>query len=167
MVIRKKVRKIYIVNKIEDSKFVVPLLSARKIAEINTCDYADERFEQVLSRYYRELREIGLTEVKLAELTGLTSSTISFYLTGKRKPTLYSLTAVCIAMRLYYPRSLLLMKKANVSLDENSLKDRICTKYLIGCGFDQSYNVDTCNLELRKNFLSCLTPSALSRNDWC
>lgn len=151
----------------EDSKFVVPLLSARNISEINICDYAYESFERVLSRYYMGLREIGLTEMKLAELSGLTSSTISYYLTGKRIPTLYSLTAVCIAMRLYYPRSLLLMKKANVSLDENSLKDRICTKYLIGCGFDESYNVDTCNLELRENGVSCLTPSALSRNDRC
>ncbi len=142
----------------EDTQFVVPLLLERKFAEINAADYVKtydgENFAKVLSRYYAELHIIGLTEIKLAELTGLQKSTISAYLTGKRLPTLYSLSALCIGMRLYYPRSLLLMKKARLSLDEDSLKDRICQKYLIGCGFDASLNVDSCNRELRENSLS-------------
>lgn len=49
---------------------------------------------------------------------------------------------------------MLLMKKARLSLDENSLKDRICMKYLIGCGFDTSIDADSCNGELRENHLS-------------
>lgn len=138
-----------------DVQFIVPLLPERKFAEINAADYVKsydgENFAKVFSRYYAELRKIGLTEIKLAELTGLQKSTISAYLTGKRLPTLYSLTALCIGMRLYYPRSLLLMKKARLSLDEDSIKDRICLKYLIGCGFDASLNVDSCNRELREN----------------
>lgn len=142
----------------ENSKFVVPLLPERKFAEINASEYVKsydgENFAKVLSRYYAELRKIGITEIRLAELTELQKSTISAYLTGKRLPTLYSLAALCIGMRLYYPRSLLLMKKARLSLDEDSLKDRICQKYLIGCGFDVSLNVDSCNRELRENGLS-------------
>ena len=81
-------------------------------------------------------------------------STISLYINGKRTPSLYSLVALCIGLRLYYPRSMLLMKKARLSLDENSLKDRICMKYLIGCGFDTSIDVDSCNREFRENHLS-------------
>lgn len=142
----------------DDAQFVVPLLYERKFAEINTADYVKscdgENFAKILSRYYAELHKIGLTEMKLSELTGLQKSTISAYLTGKRIPTLYSLIEICIGMRLYYPRCLLLMKKSRLSLDEDSLKDRICLKYLIGCGFDASLNVDSCNRELRENGLS-------------
>ncbi len=142
----------------DDAQFVVPLLCERKFPEINTDDYVKscdgENFAKILSRYYAELHKIGLTELKLSELTGLQKSTISAYLTGKRIPTLYSLIAICIGMRLYYPRCLLLMKKSRLSLDEDSLKDRICLKYLIGCGFDTSLNVDSCNRELCENGLS-------------
>lgn len=149
------------IKRTDDAQFIVPLLSERKSAEINAADYVKgydgENFAKVFSRYYAELRKIDLTEIRLAELTGLQKSTISAYLTGKRIPTLYSLTAICIGMRLYYPRSLLLMKKARLSLDEDSLKDRICLKYLIGCGFDASLNVDSCNRELRENGLSELS----------
>lgn len=145
----------YAVKGIDDIEFVVPLLTERKFTEINTADYVKssdgESFAKVLSRYYAELRKIGITEMKLAELTGLQKSSISAYLTGKRIPTLYSFIALCIGMRLYYPRSLLLMKKARLSLAEDSMKDRICLKYLIGCGFDASLNVDSCNRELREN----------------
>lgn len=143
---------------IDDTRFVIPLLTERKYTEINTADYVKssdgESFAKTLSRYYAELRKIGLTEKMLSDLAGLQSSTISFYLNGKRNPTIYSLVALCIGMRLYYPRSLLLMRKAKLSLDEDSLKDRICLKYLIGCGFDASLDVDSCNRELRENGLS-------------
>ena len=141
-----------------ERKFVVPLLSERKFNEINTLDYVkiygEDSFAKLFSEYYGELRKLGLTEKKLGELTGLQPSTISLYINGKRTPSLYSLVALCIGMRLYYPRSMLLMKKARLSLDENSLKDRICMKYLIGCGFDTSIDVDSCNRELRENHLS-------------
>ena len=141
----------------EDVRFAVPLLSEKNFAEINAANYVKncdgEDFSKVLSRYYAELRKTGLTEKKLGKLTGLQPSTISFYINGKRIPTLYSLIALCIGMRLYYPRSLFLIKKARLSLDEDSLKDRICQKYLIGCGFDATLNVNACNLELRENGL--------------
>lgn len=141
-----------------ERKFVVPLLSERKFNEINTLDYVkiygEDSFAKLFSEYYGELRKLGLTEKKLGELTGLQPSTISLYINGKRTTSLYSLVALCIGMRLYYPRSMLLMKKARLSLDENSLKDRICMKCLIGCGFDTSIDADSCNGELRENHLS-------------
>lgn len=141
----------YKMKKAEEIRFNIPLLTAGQFTQINASDYVkiddEESFGEVLSRYYKELRKIGLTIEKLSELTGLRSSTISLYLTGERNPRLYSLIALCIGMRLYYPRSLLLMKKARVTLDEDALKDRICMKYLIGCGFDASLTVDSCNRE--------------------
>ena len=152
---------------IDDTQFVVPLLTERTFAEINTADYVKssygDSFAIVLSRYYAELRKIGLTETRLGNLTGLQSATISLYLNGKRIPTVYSLSALCIGMRLYYPRSLLLMKKAGLSLDEDLLKDRICMKYLIGCGFDASLNVDSCNRELLENGFSELSKNTRKR----
>ena len=147
----------YKIKEAEDAQIVVPLLTAEKFTEVNHSDYVkfddEESFAELLSRYYAELRETGLTIQKLSELTGLSSSTISVYLTGCRNPRLYSLTALCIGMRLYYPRTLLLIKKAKVALDEDTLKDRICIKYLIGCGFDASLTVDSCNRELREHGL--------------
>ena len=85
---------------IDDARFVIPLLTERKYTEINTADYVKssdgESFAKALSRYYAELRKIGLTEKMLSDLAGLQSSTISFYLNGKRNPTIYSLVALCI-----------------------------------------------------------------------
>ncbi len=98
-----------------EQKYVVPTLSEREFNNIHTQDYVKshdgESFAKLFSEYYAELRKWGLTERKLGELTGLQPSTISFYRTGKRIPSLYSLVALCIGMRLYYPRSMLLMKK--------------------------------------------------------
>lgn len=42
----------------------------------------------------------------------------------------------------------------------------ICRKYLIGCWFDVSLNVDFCNRKLRENDLNCLTPSVPSSSAW-
>ena len=132
-----------------------PLLLERGIRFADHSNYLKrfngKSFSESLSICYQELKKFGLTEAKLAEITDLQTSTISGYLTGKRLPSLYSLVAICIAMRLHISVSMLLINKAKHGLDLSDPIDSICYNYLLGCGYDRDFTVETCSRDLTES----------------
>lgn len=138
-----------------EKTYSVPLLNDENSSDINRFEYNrnTEKItpDKLISTYFHELQRYGLTEKKISIMTGLTISTISQIFSGKRHPSLYSLTAICVCMRLYPPKSFLLMKKFKLILDDDDPKDRICLKYLYGCGFNMDFTVESCNRELYEN----------------
>lgn len=59
------------------------------------------RVQRIFTRHVRQaLADKGLTQAQLGELAGLTESSISNYLSGKRAPTLYSAALIAKALRV-------------------------------------------------------------------
>ena len=60
-----------------------------------------EIFASVFRRYLVDTKLMyGLNQSKIAEITGIESSTITKYKTGSRKPTLTAIILLSLAMRL-------------------------------------------------------------------
>jgi transcriptional regulator with XRE-family HTH domain len=132
----------------------VPLLTERCLEKVSALDYVQkdrtENFSKVFSRYYDELRLLGISGERLEHLTGITSSSLSHYAHKDATPEIDTLIALCICMRLYYPRAMYLMTLSSHSINLNDEKYRICEKYLMGCGFNKEITVTACNEELEK-----------------
>lgn len=117
----------------------------------------DDLFEQhndsfclALSRY---LCEVGVNQKMLSRLTGIASSTISRYLSGKRKIRYDYLCAVCIALRLHpcRQRHLFSLLRYSMPCEQNfsNHEEYIIRAYLDGCAFDERYTLTACNDQLK------------------
>ena len=147
-------------SKFED---VVPIATEEEFLQMSSLEYvktADEKsFPEVLARYISELQQRGISMNAISNSTKLSKSTISLYLSEKRSPSFDSLVALCMGMRLYYERTLFLFELENCTLCSLKPRDRILTKYLMGCAFNEEYTIQNCNEELEKNRLKALISS--------
>lgn len=108
-------------------------------------------FASVFRRYLVDTKLMyGLNQSKIAEITGIESSTITKYKTGSRKPTLTAIILLSLAMRLTPERSQYLLFTAGYQLND-SQEHRIYRLFLDGCAFGEEYSIENCNLMLLKN----------------
>ena len=139
----------------------IPLLTDEELEESNQAGYVktdrENTFPELLTRYVNELKSKGITEQDISEVTGLTKSTISDYLHGKKIPAARSLAALCIGMRVYPERSEMLMTMAGKTLSPYLPHDRIVKRYVTYCSVRMDYTVTSCNQELRDNKMETLT----------
>lgn len=139
----------------------IPILTDEELAESNQAGYVktdrENTFPELLARYVNELKNKGFIEQDISAVTGLTKSVISQYLNGKKVPSIESLSALCIGMRLYPERSELLISMANRGLSKFAPRDRIIIRYLTFCPVREDYTVISCNRELVENHFLPLT----------
>ena len=110
-----------------------------------------EIFASVFRRYLVDTKLMyELNQSKIAEITGIESSTITKYKTGSRKPTLTAIILLSLAMRLTPERSQYLLFTAGYQLND-SQEHRIYRLFLDGCAFGEEYSIENCNLKLLKN----------------
>ncbi len=145
-------------SKFED---VVPIATQEEFLQMSDLEYVktitENSFPKVLARYISELQQRGISMDTISNSTKLSKTTISLYLSEKRSPSFDSLVALCMGMRLYYERTCFLFEMGNRTLCNSKPRDRILTKYLIGCAFKEECTVQNCNEELKKNNLKVLT----------
>ena len=91
-----------------------------------------EIFASVFRRYLVDTKLMyELNQSKIAEITGIESSTITKYKTGSRKPTLTAIILLSLAMRLTPERSQYLLFTAGYQLND-SQEHRIYRLFLDG-----------------------------------
>lgn len=117
----------------------------------------------------RYLDEINISQKTLARLTGIAPSTLSRYLSGKRKMQYDYLCAVCIAIRLHpfrqrYLFSLLLYAMQG-DQDYRKADKNIIRAYLDGCAFDKRYTLTACNEQLKAIHTKPLTNLTSAKED--
>lgn len=109
-----------------------------------------DSFGLALGRY---LRETNISQKMLSRLTGIAPSTISRYLSGKRKIRYDYLCAVCIALKLHPSRQRHLFTLMRYVMPcETSVcrkNEYIIRAYLDGCAFNVRYSLSACNERLR------------------
>lgn len=113
--------------------------------------------------------EINISQKTLARLTGIAPSTLSRYLSGKRKMQYDYLCAVCIAIRLHpfrqrYLFSLLLYAMPG-DQDYRKADKNIIRAYLDGCAFDKRYTLTACNEQLKAIHTKPLTNLTSAKED--
>ena len=117
----------------------------------------------------RYLDEINISQKTLARLTGIAPSTLSRYLSGKRKMQYDYLCAVCIAIRLHpfrqrYLFSLLLYAMP-CDQDYRKADKNIIRAYLDGCAFDKRFTLTACNEQLKAIHTKPLTNLTSAKED--
>ena len=125
-----------------------------------------DNFCLALARY---LDEINISQKMLARLTGIAPSTLSRYLSGKRKIQYGYLCAVCIALRLHPCRQRylfsLLMYVMPSDQDFRKSDKNIIRAYLDGCAFDKRYTLTACNDQLTAINTKPLTSLTSAKED--
>lgn len=110
-----------------------------------------ETFSEVLLRYLDDVhRNYGIRQQDICRISGISSTLMTKYKMGKRKPLLYSIITICLAMRLTYDRSEYLLYTAGYKLND-STEHRIYKLFLNGCAFNEEYTLENCKAILLEN----------------
>ena len=129
-------------------------------------DQHTDSFSLAIGRY---LGEIGISQNMLSKVTGIASSTLSRYLSGKRKIRYDYLCAVCIALRLHPCRQRhlfsLLLYEMPCERDFSQSDKYIIRAYLDGCAFDKRYTLTACNDQLTAIHAKPLTNLTSAKED--
>ena len=109
-------------------------------------DYVSEKsgesFSEVLTRYLDEvLEKCSIKQQDLAAAMGITSSVLSEFKSGTRKPAVYAVVLLSIAMRLTPDRSAYLLYTAGHILNDSE-EHRLYKLFLYGCAFDDKYSIE-------------------------
>lgn len=134
-----------------------------------TDDLVEQHKDSFCLALCRYLDEIHISQKTLARLTGIAPSTLSRYLSGKRKIPYDCLCAVCIALRLHPCRQCYLFSLLMYALpcyqDFRKADKNIIMAYLDGCAFNNRYTLTGCNEQLKAIHVKPLTHLTSAKGD--
>lgn len=134
-----------------------------------TDDLVEQHKDSFCLALCRYLDEIHISQKTLARLTGIAPSTLSRYLSGKRKMQYDCLCAVCIALRLHPCRQRYLFSLLMYALpcyqDFRKADKNIIMAYLDGCAFNNRYTLTACNEQLKAIHAKPLTHLTSAKGD--
>lgn len=126
-------------------------------------DKERDTFSAALGRYLSNggASEKKISARKLSALSGVSKTSIYYYLRSERGITYNSLCALCIALRLHPIRQKHLFCKAHVMMPTDepypNMRDKIIRCFLDCCAFQEKYTVNACNIRLIANDCEPLT----------
>lgn len=113
-------------------------------------DKEKDTLRNALKRY---LTDYNVSPSQLAELTGISRTSIYYYLSDTRQISYRYLCAICIALRLHPTRQRHLFSLAGYLMpDERGntrQSDYILRNHLDACAFIESFSLATCNDRLK------------------
>lgn len=140
----------------------VPLYSERE--EVNDFEMyiygtknAEEQkqdfFGKALKRY---ANDIGVNATELAKLTGISKSAVNYYFNGERQVGFNTLIELCLALRLHPLRTEYLFELTHFELRKSDPRYYIIKEYLLGCAYEERFNLYNCQMKLKSLNLELL-----------
>ncbi len=125
-----------------------------------------DTFRKALKRY---IADYNVSPTRLAELTGISRTSIYYYLSDTRQVSYRYLCAICIALRLHPTRQRHLFSLAGYLMPDERRNarsiDYILRNHLDACAFMESFSLAACNDCLKAIGERPITKLILSKED--
>lgn len=106
-----------------------------------------DTFGSVLCRF---MKDFGCTEAELADAIGVDISAVKKYKSNSYKPAVPNLIKICLALHLFYERSIYLISLSGKKLPDGIKGEQY--KWALGIIFYKDWNIDECSKECMNFF---------------